>query len=133
VKQLEDLKELEETLNAPDFLMFPEMHFDSMTVGDVGLLANGGSVGVLQVIDKANFISKFGNMRFWFEAVDTSEAVDGARVTLSAVYEVTGTRQYKTVAGSTSTVLVLRPFDGTALRPFLKDRPESKVKKPTKK
>jgi hypothetical protein len=49
----------------------------------------------------------------WFKGYDTSEMQDRLPVTLEGVFVVTGTKKYANVAGSTTQLVVVEPFDVT--------------------
>ncbi len=57
---------------------------------------------------------------FLLRGLSTREAHDGADLELLQVFEITGTRTYKTVNGRDATVLVLSEFDMKAVEPFFK-------------
>lgn len=47
----------------------------------------------------------------WIRGVSTHGFIDGERVSLKSVYQMTGTKTYETAFGGTKTVIVLEPVD----------------------
>lgn len=45
----------------------------------------------------------------WFSGINTEHITDGQEITLSGVFKVSSTKQYKTALGTTNTVLMLEP------------------------
>jgi len=70
-------------------------------------------VNVVQVIDGDNAIIRFFGQRYWLKGVKTEDFIDGEKVLLLGILEVTGSRQYATAGGSTSTVTMIEKNDFT--------------------
>lgn len=127
-------------LGAKDSLL-PTLAIGNLNVGDIGKLPEvvenyeyvfsaGESVAlprhttfsyhIRQVIDDGNALVEqrrydhearlLGTRLIWL-AGPTSGLTDGAPLKISESYQVTGTRQYETAAGSSNTVYVLKPVD----------------------
>jgi hypothetical protein len=108
-------------------------------VGMIGRLS-GTTCGVDQVIDEDEMIvtaswaqktvvvrnnvalpsAKTVQADFWVKGVSTAGLTDDRGAELKDVFEVTGTKQYETVFGSTRTILVLEPFDLQRVEPYRK-------------
>lgn len=127
-------------LGAKDSLI-PTLAIGNLNVGDIGKLPEvvenyeyvfsaGESVAlprhttfsyhIRQVIDDGNALVEqrrydhearlLGTRLIWLVG-PTSGLADGAPLKISESYQVTGTRQYETAAGSSNTVYVLKPVD----------------------
>lgn len=93
------------------------------SVGDIGRIWTG--VRVAQVIDKSHARVSYGGERdndttVWISGTDTTDFADDATIKLDYVWEVTGTKTYTTVLGSSKTIFVLEPFDLKRLVPYIK-------------
>lgn len=95
----------------------PRMNVQSLKVDDIGIVTNDQGqelvVKIQQVIDADNMMvtsTTVGRERLWL-TMPTAGLVDGKSLTLDKTMEVTGTRQYTTVAGGSKTVFVLVPFE----------------------
>lgn len=74
---------------------------------------------ILQVADKNNMLIRPTNnpdMPMWIENYSTEGMMDGKEVTTDQAFEIVGTKQYKTLTGQ-KTVLLLHPLDLAATHP----------------
>lgn len=115
----------------------PPFDMEAAKVGVIGQLRRyrPETIEVVQVVDDDNAIvrhfapgfygatSQAENL-FWLSGVSTKEWTDGAKINYSEPLEVVGTKRYETVAGSTKTILLLKPFDPEELRPYLPKAPD---------
>lgn len=100
----------------------PLIAVDSPKAGTVGWLADYlprtlqpvGAAKVVQVVNRTNAIVTVNDNWFWLAEFDASGVTDGAAISIKdRVFQVVGTRTYKTVIGGTKTLYELRPFDVT--------------------
>jgi hypothetical protein len=77
------------------------------SVGTIGRLTKAK---VTQVVDETNALVSRSEETLWVANVSTAGIVDGRDLDDNLIVEVVGTRRYKTVAGATNTVFVLKPL-----------------------
>lgn len=86
---------------------------DDLKVGDIGRPQY--SFEVSQVVDESNVIVKYGDISIWLTNYDTKELADNMQIKYINCVQITGTKKYSTVAGTTRTILLVELFDGDSV------------------
>lgn len=91
-----------------------------VTLQESGIISH--SYEIAQIIDESNMLVAIDNLNLysrykeqesrliWLKS-STKGVVDGTRIKLDGVYQITGTKQYTTAIGSSKTVYVIEPID----------------------
>ncbi|HUY32966.1 MAG TPA: SHD1 domain-containing protein [Pirellulales bacterium] len=127
-----------------------------LKVGEIGVL-DAGSITVTDVVDERNAIIEFSSTtvrtvfegivggprptltakekfttkstKVWLRGIDTSRLSDGAKITLSGVFEVTGNNKSYTT-GLAETLVVIEPFDMQAVQEYLASKSSAPTTRP---
>jgi hypothetical protein len=96
--------------------------------GSIGRLVTGGPERVAQVLGPTDMLVRFQDRRWWFQGFSTKNYVDDQLLQFDQMAIVDGTKTYTTVAGATSTVLLVRALNIDPDKVLAEFRAQSKPK-----
>ena len=104
----------------------PKIWVHNIKVGRFGTLVDpsvylgpGRSVShwfnVFNIVNENEMLVQMYDQNVWVRGIPTTGLVDGKRVSLDRVFEVTGMKRYPTAIGGSTTVFVIEPFEPPSL------------------
>ncbi|MBY0522898.1 MAG: hypothetical protein K2R98_05850 [Gemmataceae bacterium] len=116
IKKLQDrvdelnqsVKELENTK-----VVLPKVQVSKLTEGKIAVIVGATdkpwTPEVNRIVDENNAVVKWGDKFYWVET-PTKDMMEGKKLELVNLYELSGTKTYKTTLGGTNTVPFLKRF-----------------------